>query len=186
MKTAFLTGIANGFDFELARVFADNGYKVYDGGKLLENPAHIDIYIDTANYKSPDDHFSVSRDIDYDLIQEIYTANVLKTIEMYEELFPLVEKGELKRYCFITSVKRTGYGYNMSKAGLHNFLQIIKNKLMPEGFTFRAFDPSSGELPDEAASKSAFNYFTRRRGIEGRDDEPNLVIRDAFGKQHGW
>jgi NADPH-dependent curcumin reductase CurA len=114
---------------------------------------------------------------------------------MYEGFLPLMKKGGLKRCCFITSAKASinlctdisGYGYNMSKAGLHNFLQIIKNKLMPEGFTFRAFDPSSGELPDESASKSAYHYFTRRRGVEGgRDDEPKLVIRDAFGRQHSW
>jgi NAD(P)-dependent dehydrogenase (short-subunit alcohol dehydrogenase family) len=227
--TVFITGIASGFDVELARVFAENRYKVYAGDagrgcdarefaeivdfnpdspesideaceRLLQNPAHIDIYINTGDYKVPDsnfpdDNFTVSDDIDYETIKSIYNANVLWSIAMYEGFLPLVKNGGVKRYCFITNAKAsvnhcadiTGYGYNMSKAGLHNFLQIIKNKLMPDGFTFRAFDPSSGELPDEEASRSAFNYFTRRRGVEGgRDDEPKLVIRDAFGRQHSW
>ena len=222
--TAFLTGIANGFDVELAKVFSENGHKVYarDAGRgsdakpfaelvsfdpdnsesidnmcgqLLQNPGHIDLYIETADYKSPKDNFSVLENIDYDVIQEVYTANVLRTIAMYEGFFPLVKKGTLKRYCFITSVKASinfcdgisEYGYNMSKAGLHNFMQIIKNKLMPDGFTFRAFDPLSGGLSDEMASKSAFSYFTRRRAVEGgRDDELKLVIRDALGKQYSW
>lgn len=226
MMTAFLTGIASGFDVELAKVLSENGYKVYAGaagregdaeafaeiirfdpdssdsidktcGDLLHNPGHIDLYIDTSNYKSVKDTFTVSKNIDYDVINEIYIANVLRPIGMYEGFFPLVQKGQLKRYCFITSAKASvnlcgdvsGYGYNMSKAGLHNFLQIIKNKLMPDGFTFRAFDPLTGELPDSMASKSAFNYFTRRRGVEGdpnRDDELKLVIRNAFGRQQSW
>ena len=223
MMTVFITGIANKFDVELARIFAENGYKVYAGdsgmgreaeafaelvhfnpddsesidkacGQLLQNPGHIDLYIDTSDYKSPGDNFTVSDNIDYDVMQEVYTANVLRTIAMYEGFFPLMKNGKLKRYCFITSAKASinhcadiaGYAYNMSKAGLHNFLQIAKNKLMPDGFTFRAFDPSSGELPENSASRSAFNYFTRRRAVEGRDDEPKLAIRDAFGRQHSW
>jgi NAD(P)-dependent dehydrogenase (short-subunit alcohol dehydrogenase family) len=226
MTTVFLTGIANGFDVELARIFFENGYKVYAGdmgrgcdaetfaeiirfdpdssgsidtarGQLLQDTGHIDIYIDTCDYKLPEDNFTVSDNIDYDVMQEIYTANVLRVIGMYEGFFPLVQKGALKRLCFITSAKASinlcsdtsGYGYNMSKAGLHNFLQIIKNKLAPDNFTFRAFDPLTGELPDGPASKSAFNYFTRRRATEGghdRDDELKLAIRDALGKQQSW
>lgn len=224
MMTAFLTGISNKFDVELTKILSENGYKTYAGdsgmgdavknfaelvefnpdnsenidkacGELLKNPGHIDLYIDTANYKLPEDDFNVSGNVDYDIIKEIYTANVLRPIALYEGFMPLIKKGSLKRCCFLTSAKASvnmctdisGYGYNMSKAGLYNFLQIIKNKLSPEGFTFRIFDPSFGELTDEAASKSAYNYFTRRRGVEGgRDDESRLVIRNAFGRQQSW
>lgn len=225
MMTAFLTGIANGFDVELAKILSENGYKVYAGNcggeavpyaeticfdadnaesidkacaELLESHGYIDLYIDTSNYKPDCDKFTVSNDsggADYDVMKEIYTANVLRPIALYEGFLPLMKNGKLKRYCFITSAEASvnlcgdisGYGYNMSKAGLHNFLQIIKNKLMPEGYTFRAFDPSIGEISDETAAKSAFNYFTRRRGGEGgRDDETKLAIRDAFGRQRSW
>jgi hypothetical protein len=195
IMTAFLTGSANRFDTELAKILSDNGYEVYIGIDSVENISHIDLYIDTNNYKSSKDTFTVSDDIDYDVMQEIYTENVLKPIENYEKLLPLTQNGQLKRYCFITSSKASvnlsrdvsEYGYNMSKAGLHNFLQITKNRLSPEGFTFRAFDPLTGELSDKEAAMSAFNYFTRRRGVEGgRDDERTLVIRDAFGRQYSW
>jgi len=188
---AFLTGIANDFDIELAKTLSENGYKVYSYDMVNEID-HIDLYIDTSNYKPENDKFTVSDEIDYDLIKTIYTENVLKPIAMYEELLPLMKAGSLKRYCFITSANAginqnadtSGYGYNMSKAGLHNFLQIIKNKLMPQGFTFRAFDPSA--LSPDKSSKSAYNYFTRRRGVEGRDDEPKFRIRDAFGREYSW
>ena len=193
--TALLTNAANGFDTELAEVLSDNGYEVYIGADSVDKLDHIDLYIDTSNYKLPEDNFTVSDDINYDVMQATYTANVLNVIETHEKLLPLMKNGHLKRCCFITSNKASvnlcedisEYAYNMSKAGLHNFLQITKNKLSPEGFTFRAFDPLSGELSDKAAAMSAFSYFTRRRGVEGgRDDERTLVIRDAFGRQYTW
>jgi len=78
----------------------------------------------------------------------------------------------------------------MAKAALHNFLQITRNVLAPKGFTMRAFDPSRNEVPAEAAAQAALNYFVRRRANERgdgrRDDEENLVFRDAFGRQHAW
>ena len=220
---AFLTGIADDFDVELARILSENGYKVYsrDAGKgakaadfatiinftpddvesigaarrdLLNNPGHIDLYIETSDCRSEKDNFNVFDEVDFDLIKTIYTENVLKPIGVFENFLPLIKKGSLKRCCFITSANAsinqntdaTGYAYNMSKAGLHNFLQITKNKLVSQGFSFRAYDPSLSRISAEKSSKSAYYYFTRRRGIEGRDDEPNLKIRDAFGREYSW
>jgi hypothetical protein len=78
----------------------------------------------------------------------------------------------------------------MAKAGLHNFLQITRNVLAPKGYTIRAYDPMHGKVTAEMAAEAAFNYFTRRRGNERgdalRDDEGNLVFRDAYGRQHTW
>jgi hypothetical protein len=79
----------------------------------------------------------------------------------------------------------------MSKAALHQFIQMTRNKLVPKGYTFRVFDPmDTSEITPEAAAESAFNYIMRRRGTENndpkRDDEDNLVFRDAQGRQHSW
>jgi len=78
----------------------------------------------------------------------------------------------------------------MSKAALHQFIQMTRNKLAPGRYTFRVFDPMKGEIPPEVAAESAYNYITRRRGTENhdplRDDEDNLVFRDAQGRQHSW
>jgi len=67
---------------------------------------------------------------------------------------------------------------------------MTRNKLTPKGYTFRVFDPMEGELSPEAAAEGAYNYITRRRGTENhdplRDDEDNLVFRDAQGRQHSW
>ncbi len=85
----------------------------------------------------------------------------------------------------------------MAKAALHNFLQITRNALAPKGYTIRVFDPCQAgncsreqEVSASLSAQAALNYFTRRRGMErgdpNRDDEGNLVFRDAWGRQHSW
>lgn len=133
-----------------------------------------------------------------DVMRKLYDANVTRPMAMLEAFLPFLEKGEGKRLCFLTSARASinetretdGMGYKMAKAALHNFLQITRNVLAPKGYTIRAFDPVPEELAPDLAAKAAFNYFTRRRGIERgderRDDEGNVVMRDAYGRQHSW
>ena len=153
MNTVFKTGIANGFDVELAKTFHENGYKVYAGdagrgreagafaqtvdfdpdnpesidgacARLTGEAGHIDIYVDTSDYRSPGDGFTLHGDINYDVMKEVYNANVLRPIAVYEGFLPLVRAGETKRLCFITGAgasnnqcaDTSGYAYNMSKA----------------------------------------------------------------------
>jgi NAD(P)-dependent dehydrogenase (short-subunit alcohol dehydrogenase family) len=118
---------------------------------------------------------------------------------MLEAFLPLLEAGDFKRLCFITSSEASinettsidGYGYKTAKAALHNFLQITRNVLAPKGYTLRVFDPMcSRTISAELAAEAALNYFIRGRGVERgdpfRDDEGNLVFRDAYGRQHSW
>jgi len=207
MKVVLITGVKNDFDKALAAAFSQEDFKVYaiDGPDMKEAAAavkresgHIDIYIDTSDERSPSDNFNVRGGLNDAVIRELYDANVIRPMAMLEAFLPLLEAGEGKRLCFITSAQAginetretDGYGYKMAKAALHNFLQITRNALAPKGFTIRAFDPSRDELPAEAAAQAALNYFVRRRGIERgddrRDDEGNLVLRDAYGRQHAW
>ncbi|MBR5680809.1 MAG: hypothetical protein IKX19_09165 [Clostridia bacterium] len=79
----------------------------------------------------------------------------------------------------------------MAKAALNQILTVSKNGLRERGFTFRLFDPMTGEIPPEKAAASAYAYFTRDRFDDGpgrldRDDENNLVIRDALGREIPW
>jgi NAD(P)-dependent dehydrogenase (short-subunit alcohol dehydrogenase family) len=117
---------------------------------------------------------------------------------LIEAFLPLLEEGENKRLFYVSSAEATinenrrtdRYGYAMAKSALHQFLQMIKNRLYENGYTFRVFDPMEGKVAPEAAAESAFNYIIRRRGTENhdprRDDEDNLVLRDAEGRLHGW
>jgi len=219
MKVVLITRLEKTFDIKLTAAFARNDYKVYAMGGLPEKIegvtllpqdlkeaasfiqkecGHIDIYIDVSDERSPSDTFNVRSGINDKVIHDLYDANVTRPMAMLETFFPLLEAGEFKRLCFLTSAEASinetraidGLGYKMAKAGLHNFLQITRNVLAPKGYTIRAFDPMHREVSPHAAANAALNYFTRRRGIEGgdplRDDEGNLVFRDAEGRQHTW
>lgn len=217
MKTVLITGLEKDFGRKLACAFVREKYKVYaisekqaDGVFLLpadlkeaaaalqKEEGKIDIYIDTSDERSPQDVFNVRSGLNEQVIKELYDANVTRPLAMLEAFFPLLEAGEGKRICYLTSAEASinetqetdGYGYKMAKAALHNFLQITRNVLAPKGFSMRAFDPCLTVISAEMSAEAAYNYFTRRRGIERgdaqRDDEGNLVLRDAFGRQHTW
>lgn len=217
MKTILITGQKKEFDKKLASAFARENYKVFamgskkiDGITLLcddqkkaaaaiqKETGLIDIYIDVSDERNETDTFNVRTGINNEIMRELYNANVIRSMAMLEVFFPLLEAGEGKRICYLTSAQASineargteGYGYAMAKAALHNFLQITRNALALKGFTIRAYDPIQQEVSPEAAAEAAFNYFTRRRGIERgdaiRDDETNLVFRDAYGRQHSW
>ncbi|MDR0465041.1 MAG: hypothetical protein LBG94_08015 [Treponema sp.] len=165
---------------------------------LLKETGNIDIYIDLSDERSELDNFNVRSGLNDGVMRELYDANVTRPMAMLEAFFPLLEAGRTKRICYLTSqdasINETrgtdGYGYRMAKAGLHNFLQITRNVLAPRGYTIRAYDPCLCDVSASAAAEAAFNYFTRARGVERgdelRDDEKNLVFRDAYGRQHSW
>lgn len=198
MKDVLINKIDNDFDKELASVFEQEGYKVYTAETIKNENTAIDIYIDTSNEQSDADTFTVRSGLNDEVIRKLYDANVIKPMSMLEKFLPLLERGAEKRLCFLSSaqacineaVGTDGLGYRMAKAGLHNFLQITRNVLAPKGYTIRVFDPMLEKISAAQAAGAAFNYFTRRRGIEqgdpNRDDEGNIVLRDACGRQHCW
>ena len=172
---------------------------------VQKDSGFIDIYIDVSNESSLSDNFNVRTGINEQVIHNLYEANITRPMALLEAFMPLLEAGSGKRLCYLTSAEASinetraidGLGYKMAKAALHNFLQITRNALAPKGYTIRAFDPcQAGNCPREQevsaqlSAQAALNYFTRRRGMErddpNRDDEGNLVFRDARGRQHSW
>ena len=217
MKNVLITDIKKEFDKRLAGVFVREGYKVFalgeemiDGVSLLpldlkeaagalgKNADCVDFYIDVSNERGDLDTFDVRTGVNAQVMRELFDANVIRPMAMLEAFYPLLEAGDVKRICYLTSAHASinetrgtkGYGYKMAKAALHNFLQITRNVLAPKNYTIRVFAPLGDEVPAELAAEAAFNYFTRRRGVEQgdpmRDDENNLVFRDAYGRQHSW
>jgi NAD(P)-dependent dehydrogenase (short-subunit alcohol dehydrogenase family) len=217
LKIVLITSLEKEFDKKLAACFARNGYKVYAMGNeqiedvtllsfdikeavsaVEKNAGLIDIYIDVSDERSDADNFNVQSGINIQIMREIYEKNVIRPMAMLEAFFTLLETGNGKRICYLTSAQASinetcgtdGYGYKMAKAGLHNFLQITRNVLAPKNYTIRVYDPMHDEVSASAAAEAAFNYFTRGRGVERgdvmRDDENNLVFRDAYGRQHSW
>jgi NAD(P)-dependent dehydrogenase (short-subunit alcohol dehydrogenase family) len=215
-KTALVTNLDSVFGETLAAIFAREGFEVfalgnkpiadvtllprdpYEAAALKEKIGKLDFLLDTTDVRSPQDTFTVRDGIDTEVVEQVYRQNVLASMAMLEAFLPLLDQGEGKRLFYLTraeaSINETHridhFAYNMSKAALHQFIQMTRNKLAPKGYTFRVFDPMDGEVSPEAAAESAYNYITRRRGTENhdplRDDEDNLVFRDAQGRQHSW
>jgi NAD(P)-dependent dehydrogenase (short-subunit alcohol dehydrogenase family) len=217
MKTALVTRTDAAFSAALAAVFAREGFEVFALGDnaiknvtllpldhneaaaaLKEKTGKLDFLLDTADVSSPQDSFTVRDGIDRAVVERVFRENVLASMALLEAFLPLLDEGEGRRLFYLTraeaSINETRrvdhYAYNMSKAALHQFIQMTRNKLAPKGYTFRVFDPLEGDVSPEAAAESAYNYVTRRRGTENhdpqRDDEDNLVLRDAMGRQHPW
>jgi NAD(P)-dependent dehydrogenase (short-subunit alcohol dehydrogenase family) len=165
---------------------------------INKESGYIDIYIDASDKRTPSDNFNVRGVVNDEVMRKLYETNVIRPMAMLEAFLPLLEKSETKRLCYLTAAEASinetfdteGFGYKMAKAGLHNFLQITRNVLAPRGYTFRVYDPMRDKVSAELSAQAAFNYFIRRRGIEQddpqRDDENNLVFRDAYGRQHSW
>ena len=185
------------FEKNLHKAFEREGYNVYvTGSNEPENK--IDIYIDVSDERSDADSFTIRDGLDEKIISKIYKANVIKPMKLFEKYLPLLDAGEGKRVCFLTSAGASinetrdvnGYAYNLSKAALHNFIQMASNRLTPSGYTWRVFDPMHLDIDAKASAEAAFIYFTRRRGTENddplRDDENRLVFRDALGREHTW
>ena len=165
---------------------------------VQKGSGHIDLYIDVSDVRSPLDDFTVRSGLNDKVIRQQYEANLLRPMALLEAFLPLLEAGEGKRLCYLTAAEASinetrgidGYGYKMTKAALANFLQITRNVLAPKGYTFRVYDPMYKEVSADLAAEAALNYFIRRRGIENddtmRDDEGNVVFRDAYGRHHPW
>jgi NAD(P)-dependent dehydrogenase (short-subunit alcohol dehydrogenase family) len=217
MDVVLITRLKNAFDQKLAEAFVREAYRVFaignfeiDGVTPLpedlsqaraiveKNAGKIDLYIDVSDERSEADSFTIRDGLDENVIRNLYEANVLRPMAMLEAFLPLLDRGEGKRLCFLTSAQASvneargtgGYAYKLGKAAMHNFFQMISNKLTPLSYSLRVYDPLYREIEPEAAAEGALHYFVRRRGTEQknplRDDETRLVFRDALGREHTW
>jgi len=216
-KIALVTCLNTDFDKTLASIFAGEGFQVFAiGSKPIENvtllpldlyeaaaalkekAGKLDYLLDTTDVQSVKDIFTIRDGIDRKMVEQTYRQNVLASMALLEAFLPLLDQGEGKCLFYLTrasaSINETRsvdhFAYNMSKAALHQFIQMTRNKLASKGYTFRVFDPLDGEISAQESAAGAYNYITRRRGTENhdplRDDEENLVFRDAQGRQHSW
>ena len=201
-----ITRAQNPFDHRLAEIFEREGYRVFVAEGDLEktralvekDAGKIDWYVDVSDERHIADDFTVRDGLNEGVMRTVYEANVLWPMRALETFLPLLDAGEGKRLCFVTSAEASinetraidGYAYKLSKAAMHNFFQMIANKLTPSGYTLRVYDPIHRELAPAQAAEGAFHYFVRRRGTERqnplRDDETRLVFRDALGREHTW
>jgi NAD(P)-dependent dehydrogenase (short-subunit alcohol dehydrogenase family) len=130
-----------------------------------------------------------------------FRVNALGPVHMTEFFLPLLDKGNMKRLCFVSSEvscvtlmkHRAGssYPYPMSKSSLNMGVRLMHNLLFPQGFTFRLYHPGwmkrqmeDGSLSEWAAldpaeiAAHAANYFETPLG-----DEQRLVMYDYLSQE---
>ena len=86
---------------------------------------------------------------------------------MAEYFLPLLDKGQMKRLCFISSEvscitlmktsRSSEFPYPMSKSSLNMCVRLMHNQLYPQGYTFRLYHPGwmKRVMPDNSRSQEA-------------------------------
>jgi NAD(P)-dependent dehydrogenase (short-subunit alcohol dehydrogenase family) len=162
---------------------------------------HVDVLINNAGIYSPTAGRRIREAQDYVEMHRLYDVNALGPLRVTEAFLPLMDRGGLKRLCFISSEagsiarseRKAEFGYCMSKAALNMAIKILFNDLSPHGYTFRAYHPGwirsymSGEKnmeatlePDEAARKAMPILLGKR------ENEGQLVLIDDEGSEWPW
>ncbi len=170
----------------------------------------VDLLINNAGVNSRTSTRELGEPQDYAEMQRLYNINALGPLRVVEAFLPLLDRGQMKRLCFVSSeagsinrAQRTcWFGYCSSKAALNMAVRMLFNKLRPQGYTFRLYHPgwvrsymsgvknTEGDLEPEEAAIPALAYFLRERGYDphvlSRSDEERLVMRDWQGVEWPW
>jgi NAD(P)-dependent dehydrogenase (short-subunit alcohol dehydrogenase family) len=161
----------------------------------------LDVLINNAGVNSPTSTRSIREAQDYAEMQRLFDVNALGPLRVTEAFLGLMDKGSLKRLCFVSSEagsiahsERTAwFGYCMSKAALNMAVKNLFNALHPEGYTFRVYHPGwirsymsgtkalEADLEPEEAAAKAIPIF-----LGEREDEDRLVLVDYAGSEWPW
>ena len=192
MQNVYFTTLKNDFAHGLAAQFENHGYQV-----VTEPCPDIAFFIDTDFPEVPEEDRQVGEGINAEAAAAAYRKVVCEPLAKLETVLPYMTSP--RRICFTNDVRASvnwsaetrGYGRNMAKAALNQILVLSKNGLIEKGYTFRLFDPLLQTLSAEQAAGSAYAYFTHDRFDDGpdnkfRQDERNLVVRDALGREIPW
>lgn len=162
---------------------------------------HLDMLINNAGVASPTSRRTIREAQDYAEMHRLFDVNSLGPLRVVEAFLPLLERGTLKRLCFVSSEagsiarshRDAWFGYCMSKAALNMAIKNLFNHLRPEGYTFRVYHPgwvrsymggqksTTADLEPEEAAAYAIPIF-----VSARDDEDRLVLVDYQGNEWPW
>jgi len=168
---------------------------------VSEHTDHLDLLINNAGVASPTSRREIHEPQDYDEMHRLYDVNTLGALRVVEAFLPLVDRGTMKRLCFVSSeagsierCQRTSwFGYCASKAALNMAVKILFNRLRPEGYTFRLYHPGwmrtymggtkndRADMEPEQAAARALPFF-----MNPLADEDRLVLTDYQGQEWPW
>ena len=130
-----------------------------------------------------------------------FRVNALGPAHIVEHFLPLLDSGETKRLCFVSSEvscialmkHRAGnnYPYPMSKSSLNMGVRLMHNLLYPQGYTFRLYHPGwmkkmlpEGSLSEHAEYDPAWTAAHAAKYFETPlKDEQRLIMYDYLGQE---
>jgi len=162
---------------------------------------HLDVLISNAGVTSETILSTIREPQEYDEMHRLYDVNALGALRAVEAFLPLIERGQVKRLCFVsseagsigTSERTSWFGYCMSKAALNMGVKILFNDLHPKGYTFRVYHPGwvrsymhgeknmDADLEPEDAAAYAIPFL-----LNDREDENRLAMVDYEGNEWPW
>ncbi|MDR2730939.1 MAG: SDR family NAD(P)-dependent oxidoreductase [Treponema sp.] len=166
---------------------------------LLKVTDSLDMFISNAALMGPVKCNLYEPPMDLEAVWNSFRVNALGPVRLVESLLPLLDRGMMKRLCFVSSevscivlMKHrvdSAYPYPMSKASLNMGVRILHNQLYSQGYTFRLFHPGwmKRRLPDGSLSETALYDPDYIGGIAARyfetplKDEHRLVLADYNG-----
>jgi NAD(P)-dependent dehydrogenase (short-subunit alcohol dehydrogenase family) len=167
--------------------------------RLFQLTDSLDMLISNAALMGPAHCNLYEPDMDLEVVWNSFRVNALGPVCLVESLLPLLDRGKMKRLCFVSSevscialMKRRGdspYPYPMSKASLNMGVRILHNQLYSQGYTFRLFHPGwmkrrmqDGSLSEEALYDPDYIGAIAAKYFETPlCDEHRLVMVDYSG-----
>jgi len=134
---------------------------------LLKMTDSLDMLISNAALMNPVHCNLYEPPMDLEAVWTSFRVNALGPVCLVESLLPLLDRGKMKRLCFVSSevscivlMKHRGdgpYPYPISKTSLNMGVRILHNQLYPQGYTFRLFHPGwmKRRMQDGSLSKDA-------------------------------
>lgn len=139
---------------------------------------------------------------DLDHVWRSFRVNALGGLTLTSVFKPLLDKGTMKRLCFVSSEvssismmnRDRGFAYPMSKSSLNMAVRMIHNDLFRQGYTIRLYHPGwmqrvmldgsrveGAAIDPDLSAECAFKYFT-----EPLIDEHRLVMVDYLGNEWAY
>lgn len=164
---------------------------------VREQVGAVDMLVVNYDCCPEPDPKTILEEPDFEQLRVAYDYNSLGPLRAVEAFLPLLEQGQGKRICVVTSANSSNnaardicdYPGHVSKAPLNMAMNQLFNGLRPKGYTFRMYCKDMGASP-ERAGEFAVEYFTRNRSNEPESykhsDENRLVLRDHMGIEIPW
>jgi NAD(P)-dependent dehydrogenase (short-subunit alcohol dehydrogenase family) len=119
--------------------------------RLLHVTDSLDMLISNAALMGPAHCSLYEPPMDLEAVWDSFRVNALGPVCLVENLLPLLDRGAMKRLCFVSSEvscitlmknrSDSPFPYPMSKASLNMGVRILHNQLFSQGYTFRLFHP---------------------------------------------